>query len=205
MTRVYSTHWPSSAVRYQPRPSATRPHSIVLSGPKSRAGRPFSPRPRRRMRVTPATPERRADRFAARVPHRSRAIAYGVFYAVRTRTWFVSRDISTGRPCERRDPSVSAIALIAAARNLVLALEQRPFLILRPGVMGPCVRRDDPLRACARPRSHQRAAHFSHMRFPLPIGGDAVPGERASGDDFSCLETAWLEREDSNSPPRVAC
>ena len=26
------------------------------------------------------------------------------FYAVRTRTLFVSRDISTGRPCERRDP-----------------------------------------------------------------------------------------------------
>jgi hypothetical protein len=31
------------------------------------------------------------------------------------------------RPCERRDPSVSAIALIAAARILVSALEQRPF------------------------------------------------------------------------------
>jgi hypothetical protein len=28
---------------------------------------------------------------------------------------------------ERRDPSVSAIALIAAARTLVLALERRPF------------------------------------------------------------------------------
>jgi hypothetical protein len=33
-----------------------------------------------------------------------------------------------------------------------LALAQRPFSLLRPGVMGPCVRRDDPLRACARPR-----------------------------------------------------
>ena len=37
------------------------------------------------------------------------------------------RDVSTSRPCERRDPSVSAIALIAAARTLVSALEQRPF------------------------------------------------------------------------------
>src|SRR5260370_8218327 len=27
-----------------------------------------------------------------------------IFYAVRTRTLFVSRDISTSRPCERRDP-----------------------------------------------------------------------------------------------------
>src|SRR5216684_1943786 len=38
------------------------------------------------------------------LPRKRRAIAYGVFYAVRTRTLFVSRDISTGRPCERRDP-----------------------------------------------------------------------------------------------------
>jgi hypothetical protein len=37
---------------------------------------------------------------------------------------------------------------------------------LRPGMMGPCVRRDDPLRARARPRPHQRAARFTHMRFP---------------------------------------
>src|ERR1700716_2296774 len=37
-------------------------------------------------------------------PLAGRAIAYGIFYAVRTRTLFVSRDISTGRPCERRDP-----------------------------------------------------------------------------------------------------
>jgi len=36
-------------------------------------------------------------------------------------------------------------ALIAAARTLVSALVQRPFSPLRPGVMGPCVRRDDPL------------------------------------------------------------
>src|SRR6202030_2448389 len=37
------------------------------------------------------------------------------------------RDVSTSRPCERRDPSVSAIALIAASRTLVSALGQRPF------------------------------------------------------------------------------
>src|SRR5216684_2287626 len=65
MTRLCATRWPGSAVRYQPRPSATRPHSIVLFAPRSRAGRPFSRRPRRRMRVTRATPERRADRSTA--------------------------------------------------------------------------------------------------------------------------------------------
>ena len=36
-------------------------------------------------------------------------------------------EFSMSRPCERRDPGVSAIALIAAARTLVSALEQRPF------------------------------------------------------------------------------
>src|SRR6266581_2428197 len=36
-------------------------------------------------------------------------------------------EFSMSRPCERRDPSVNAIALIAAARTLVSALEQRPF------------------------------------------------------------------------------
>ena len=60
-------------------------------------------------------------------------------------------EFSMSRPCERRDPSVSAIALIAAARTLVSAVKQRPFLLLKPGVMGPCVRRDDPLRDCAKP------------------------------------------------------
>ncbi len=35
----------NSAARYQPRPSAARLRSIVSSGPKSRAGRPFSQRP----------------------------------------------------------------------------------------------------------------------------------------------------------------
>src|SRR6266704_371096 len=38
------------------------------------------------------------------------------------------RDVLMSRPCERRDPSVSAIALIAASRTLVSAPEQRPFI-----------------------------------------------------------------------------
>src|SRR5271163_2072026 len=41
-------------------------------------------------------------------------------------------------PANAATPSVSADALIAAARTLVSALEQRPFSLLRPGVMGPC-------------------------------------------------------------------
>jgi len=52
------------------------------------------------------------------------------------------------RPCERRDPSVSAIALIAAPRTLVSALEQKPFLTFEArgddGVDGPLRHRDVP-------------------------------------------------------------
>src|SRR5713101_4539012 len=77
-------------------------------------------------------------------PRKCGAIAYGVFYAVRTRTLFVSRDIPTGRPCERRDPYGEDSRFWRWSRGL--------FSLLRPGVMGPCVPRDDPLRACARPR-----------------------------------------------------
>src|SRR3977135_4253541 len=44
-----------------------------------------------------------------------------------TRAGLSHMEFSMSRPCERRDPSVSAIALIAAARALVSALEQRPF------------------------------------------------------------------------------
>ena len=44
------------------------------------------------------------------------------------RIWnFAMLGVSMSRPGEGRDPSVSAIALIAAARTLVSALEQRPF------------------------------------------------------------------------------
>src|SRR5713226_3695767 len=55
---------------------------------------------------------------------------------------------STHEPCLFRvtfQRVVPANAGTHTARNLVLALEQRPFLLLRPGVMGPCVRRDDQL------------------------------------------------------------
>jgi hypothetical protein len=41
-----------------------------------------------------------------------------------------SYKLSVGRSCERRDPGVSAIALIAAARTLFSALEQKPFFNL---------------------------------------------------------------------------
>src|SRR3981081_3466624 len=45
MRQMYARHWPGSAARYQPKPSETRLHSCVVSGTKSRAGRPFSLRP----------------------------------------------------------------------------------------------------------------------------------------------------------------
>jgi hypothetical protein len=58
------------------------------------------------------------------------------------------RDVSTSRPFKRRDPSVSAIALIAAPRTLVSALEQKPFLTFEArgddGVDGPLRHRDVP-------------------------------------------------------------
>src|SRR5882757_7592764 len=76
------------------------------------------------------------------VPRTGRAIAYDQLQPC-VDTVAASPDLSAGRPCERRDPSVSAIALIAAARTLVSAPEPRPLSLLRPGVMGPCVRRDD--------------------------------------------------------------
>ena len=38
------------------------------------------------------------------------------------------------------------------------------FPLLMPGVMGPGLRRDDPLRVRTRSRPHQRTAQFSHMR-----------------------------------------
>jgi hypothetical protein len=58
----------------------------------------------------------------------------------------------TGRPCERRDPSVSA-KRSSRWRGLSLRHSSRGlFSHLRPGVMGPCVRRDDLLRDCTRPR-----------------------------------------------------
>jgi hypothetical protein len=55
--------------------------------------------------------------------------------------------------------------------------------------MGPCVRRDDPPRACARPRPHQRVARFTHMRFPVSHRersdclGDANGSRECAPDD----------------------
>ena len=78
------------------------------------------------------------SQLAMTAPVARRAIAYG---------------FSMSRPCERRDPSVSAIALIAAARTLVSALEQRPFVTFEArgdeargddGVDGPLRHRDVP-------------------------------------------------------------
>src|SRR6266702_4716320 len=60
-------------------------------------------------------------------------------------------DVSTSRPCERRDPSVSAIALIAALRTLVSALEQRPFFTFE-------ARGDGSLRSQGRPAERERDA-----------------------------------------------
>src|SRR6266700_6350778 len=51
---------------------------------------------------------------------------------------------SSTRTCERRDPSVSAIALIAAARTLVSTLEPRPFFTFE-------ARGDGSLRSQGRP------------------------------------------------------
>src|SRR4030081_1084081 len=53
-------------------------------------------------------------------------------------------EFSMSRPCERRDPSVSAIALIAAARTLVSALEQRPFFTFEAGGDGPLLSQGRP-------------------------------------------------------------
>ncbi len=73
--------WPSSAARFRPRPSATRPRSTVSSDPKSRAGRPFSRRSERisdaigreRPKVTRMEPRacHRPGRRASRTPPRS--------------------------------------------------------------------------------------------------------------------------------------
>jgi len=66
---------------------------------------------------------------------------------------FSYRNVSTSRPCERRDPSVSAIALIAAPRTLVSALEQRPFFTSE-------ARGDGSLRSQGRPA--ERSCEATH-------------------------------------------
>src|SRR5260221_10597154 len=62
-------------------------------------------------------------------------------------------EFSMSRPCERRDPSVSAIALIAAARTLVSALEQRPFFAFE-------ARGDGSLRSQGRPAERAEGGHM---------------------------------------------
>src|SRR5712675_2717359 len=52
-------------------------------------------------------------------------------------------EFSMSRPCERRDPYGADSRFCTGAGGL--------FSPLRPGVMGPCVRRDDPLRDYAKP------------------------------------------------------
>src|SRR6266550_4760661 len=80
---------------------------------------------------------------------------------------------STSRPCERRDPSVSAIALIAAARTLVSALEQKPFFTFE-------ARGDGSLRSQGRPaeRSCEEtgATYFSRKR-PETMRGRCATGQ----------------------------
>ena len=88
-------------------------------------------------------------------PTSSRSVrrAYNMGSTVRSKKMAVSEPsgrlpAAMSRPCERRDPSVSAIALIAAARTLVSALEQRPFFTFEArsddGVDGPLRHRDVP-------------------------------------------------------------
>src|SRR6266850_651930 len=73
-------------------------------------------------------------------------------------------EFSMSRPCERRDPSVSAIALIAAARTLVSALEQRPFFTFE-------ARGDGSLRSQGRPdgRGFAQSLSGSSLRTQGPI------------------------------------
>src|SRR5712672_1357234 len=66
---------------------------------------------------------------------------------------FPMPSVSTSRPCERRDPYGADSRFGTGAEAF--------FHFLRPGVMGPCVRRDDPLRVCAKPCPNQRTAQFS--------------------------------------------
>jgi hypothetical protein len=55
-------------------------------------------------------------------------------------------------------------------RRQVLVGLKAFFPLLMPGVMGPGLRRDDPLRARTRSRPHQRTAQFSHMQSASPQG-----------------------------------
>src|SRR5882724_827341 len=115
-------------------------------------------------------------------------------------------EFSMSRPCERRDPSVSAIALIAAARTLVSALEQRPFFTFE-------ARGDGSLRSQGRPaerlceatsvgRSWSYAialAPGGGRRFSLATNENAFARRSCSGKK--------MERDDDSkkSHPALAC
>jgi len=78
-------------------------------------------------------------------PACGRAIAYGIFLCV-TFQCVVPANAGTRRGLSFRHWS------------------RGRFSLFRPGVMGPCVRRDDLLRDPTRPQLYQRAAEVGHMR-----------------------------------------
>src|SRR5712675_214514 len=82
------------------------------------------------------------------LPLAGRAIAYGIFNESSLRT---------------QGPIRRGLSFRHWSRGL--------FSLLRPGVMGPCVRRDDPLRDRARTRLYKRTAEVGHMRYPSPQRG----------------------------------
>src|SRR5260370_37228294 len=73
-------------------------------------------------------------------------------------------DVSMSRPCERRDPSVSAIALIAAARTLVSALEQRPFFTFEARGYGSLRSQGGLAERLCEATTVSAHAEFGHMR-----------------------------------------
>src|SRR5258707_11435856 len=72
------------------------------------------------------------------LPRKGRAIAYGIFNESSLRTQGPQRERKL-RSSRRR-----GLSFLHWSRGLLS--------LLRPGVMGPCVRRDDPPRDCAKPR-----------------------------------------------------
>src|SRR5882762_538935 len=72
------------------------------------------------------------------LPRKRRAIAYGIFNESSLRTQGPQRERKL-RSSRRR-----GLSFLHWSRGLLS--------LLRPGVMGPCVRRDDPPRDCAKPR-----------------------------------------------------
>ena len=75
---------------------------------------------------------------------------------------FAMLGVSMSRPGEGRDPYGADSRFGTGAKAF--------FPLLMPGVMGPGLRRDDPLRARTGSRPHQRTAQFSHMQSPCLAG-----------------------------------